>query len=236
MRRLAARCRTCVQHQRRGVHAVAQQQAGGALRRRGLDGRMAVGKAGNVRHRLWPLQTHGGAAERAGADTVRCQARAEIRHGGALQIDAQIHRRRLLGRRQYGGPVRRMIALQAFDPPRRMVPARHRVLRHGLHQRSPLAQKSAQAGVDEGRLWPQRWTPFGRFHRLIDQREHLVGRLRLGLRQRQAGAQKCIGRRGRRAARQLPAQGLGQTEPAQRVKRQRLRTWAQGRLHTTQLC
>jgi len=154
---------------------------------------------------------------------------------GALQVHAQIHRRRLLRRRQNRLPVPRVIALQALDPPARVVPARHRVLQGRGHQRRAFAQKAAQAGVDEGGLHTQCRLPARGFDRLVDQGERLVQRAGLRLRKRQRGAQQRIDGRRRCAPGQRAAQHLGRAQPAQGMERQRLHAGAQRRLHLLEL-
>ena len=173
------------------------------------------------------MQAQGGAAQCVGTDALLGQARAVVGHADALDVDAQVHRRRLLCRRQDGLPVLRVIALQPLGPPARVVPARHRVVLHGRGEGRALAQVAPQAGVDEGGVRAQGAIALGGFDGLIEQGEGFVGRAVGRLRQRQAGAQQGIdgGRWG--AARQLGAQRLRQPEPAQHMKRQRLGAGAQ---------
>jgi hypothetical protein len=77
---------------------------------------------------------------------------------------------------QHALPLARMVALEALDPPARMVPLRDRLAVGGGHQLVALAQEAPQAGVDEAGLRARRRVALGGLDRLVDQRERLVGR------------------------------------------------------------
>ena len=129
--------------------------------------------------------------------------------------------------------MRRMVLAEQLDPPRWVVPLRHRFLRHGGAQGVGLAQVAAQAGVDEAGLGLGRLAALGGFDRLVHQHMGLIAR-RLAAGQGQRAAQQRIGCRRRRAACELLAQGLGLAQLAQHGKAQRLHTRAQARHHLGQ--
>ena len=123
----------------------------------------------------------------------------------------------------------RLVALQAADPPLRMVPHRHRILPGQRHQRVAFAQKAAQAAVDEAGLRLGGRVPLGRFHRLVDQRERLVRRVPVAPGQRQHHAQQGICRGRWRPRRQLPAQVFGTRQRAPDLEHEGLHAWPQSR-------
>ena len=165
------------------------------------------------------------------------QALQVLRHAGLFcvavrrmvmgQVHAQRHRCGLLARLQHRLPVLRVVGLQPLDPPARVVPAGHRVAVGGAHQGVALAQKAAQAGIDEARLRSHAGVVLGRLDRLVHQGEGLVGCAWRIPGQGQSREQQRVGCGRWRAAGQPGAQRLRATELAQRMKRQRLRRRAQ---------
>jgi hypothetical protein len=83
-------------------------------------------------------------------DAGGSQPLQKVGAGDTARIDAQAQRRMAVAGGEYGLPVRRMVPLQARDPPRRMLPARHRVgVRQGQQLVAP-AQEIAQARRSPG--------------------------------------------------------------------------------------
>ena len=108
-----------------------------------------------------------------------------------------------------------------------MVPLRDRVLVGGGDQRITLAQKTAQAGVDEPGLTAHRRVALGGLDGLTHQRERRI-RSRLFLpRQRECGAQQVVHTRRRIARSQLLAQRLRAAQLAQCLEQQGLHAGTQ---------
>ena len=133
-------------------------------------------------------------------------------------------------------PVLGVVLAQALHPPGRMVPARHGVVVGGRHQGVALAQKAAQAAVDERGLRARGRVVLGRLHRLVHQGKGFVGRGLWVPAQRQRAAQQGIGGGCGGAGGQLSAQGLGTPGLAQDLEQQGLHAGAQSSIHRRQRC
>ena len=153
---------------------------------------------------------------------------------GFEDIDPQDERGAGVVGPQDGLPVKRVVFAQAVHPPLRVVPDGLRVAVGLGDQRVTLAQKSAQAAVDEAGLMARAFAAFGGFNRLVHQHIRGVGCVFLIPGQRQRHTQQGIGFRRWRAFGQLLAQGFGAAQPTQGVKSKRLHTGAQGGVHLFQ--
>ena len=129
-----------------------------------------------------------------------------------------------------------MLALQALDPPARMVPQRLGVAVGGSYQRHALAQETAQAGVDKIGVGRGRKIALEGFDRLVDQGESVIGRGLFIPGQGQGHAQERVGGGRGHAADQAAAQGLRAAQIAPDVKGQRLHARAQWRSHGFHRC
>ena len=218
MRRLATRRGTGVQHMRRSLGHIGQQQRCRTLRCRRLHRSQPVKEAGQLAHRAWLAQSDGRGTQRVGLDVFARQQGQVIRHAAPLRIDSQVHRRSRLRRRQDGLPMRGVIAAKTFRPPAGMVPARHRIDQCGLRQRLALTQEASQTGVEQPGMRAQSTVALGRLDRLVHQRKRLIHGTAFGLREREAGAEQRIRQRRRYTAHQLAAQRIRHAQPAQHVK------------------
>ena len=141
----------------------------------------------------------------------------------AAGIHAQCHRRMAVGFVQQGLPMRRPVVLESLDPPQRVIESADRLAPGGRDQCLALANEAPQHGIDErggGRRAQVR-----RAHGLVDQR--VVGVCRAltdggGPQQRDGADQQRVHRRRRPLRRDRAAHGLGATEPAHDLERQRL--------------
>jgi hypothetical protein len=201
------------------------------LRRGILHRTFAVRETGQMvnRTRLDQLQTARADRSRVQPDGPQCE---QVRSDGRLlHIDAQRHRRLQVAGLQHALPIARVVASQPLDPPARMVPLCDRFMLGRGDQFVALAQKTAQAGVDEARLRTRRGIALGGLDRLVDQRERLVGGRRVVPAKRERGAKQRV-RLGRwRAFGEMAAQRLGTSEPAQHLEAEGLHAGAQRRLH-----
>ena len=185
-------------------------------------------------HRL--VQLHAAGAHRlARTQTGAMQLFLVVRHAGALRVHAQGHGGRLLGARQQVLPVLRVVALQALDPPQRMVPERLRVGIGLRHQGCALTQEASQAGVDEPGLCLGLTLAARGLHRLADQGVTRVRRLGFIPAQGQGAAQQGIHRGRRFAVGQQRTQGPCTSQLPHDLKTQGLYARAQGRRHRIQL-
>gem|GEM_PF-5898279 len=210
-----------------------QQQGRSQLSGTVLHRHHALGKAGQGIDRLGLGQLHAMRAEHRRLQVDGLQCAQVLRRRRFPGMHPQRHRRVGVVGFQNLLPLRGVFALQALDPPARVVPAGLGVRVGQRHQRIPLAQKTAQTGIDETGL-PCSGTALGRFHRLVDQREGRIRCLGFIPRQRQCRAQQGIHLGGRGLGRQLGAQGLGPAQIAQHLEQQRLDTRAQRGRHGLQ--
>ena len=121
-----------------------------------------------------------------------------------------------------------MVLAQPVYPPLRMVPDGLGIFFGLCHQLVALAQKPAQAAIDEARLVPRGFASLGGLNGLVNQCVRVVGRTTLVPTKCQRYTQQRIGFGWGRPLGQLLAQGLGTTKIAQRMEAQRLNAGPQG--------
>ena len=129
-------------------------------------------------------------------------------------------------------PIRGALFLQPLDPPGGMVPNCDRVTVGISDQCLAFPQKSTQTGIEKVGLGLGGRAAFGCFHRLVDQRKHVIWRIGVIPGQRQCHAQQRISRRWGQTGCELLAQRLGPPQIAPHVKGQGLHARAQIGGHT----
>ncbi|MPM99607.1 hypothetical protein SDC9_146799 [bioreactor metagenome] len=233
---LAAGRRTGIQHAQRaplGLGQAGQQQWGRGLCRAVLHRCPAFFKMRQLlyRHGLLQLQTALGDGRRL---QVHLLQRILIPGCSAfLCIHAQRHGRLGIVGRQNGLPIPGMVFPEPGNPPGRVIPDGHWIAVGRAHQGIALAQKAAQAGIDETGLRACR-AILGGFHGLVDQGEGRIRGLRLIPGQSQRRAQQGTDLGCRCARRQLLLQRLGTSQIAQHLEQQGLHSRTQALRHLCQ--